>query len=124
MAASAKWRGAADARKAFARLPEVVRNQINEATSQTAMAVQAGAKARAPVRTGLLRRSIKRSMDKRRGAAKVRATAPHAHLVEFGTVRMSARPFLLPAAEAERHNYIARAREAGSRIERDMAKGT
>lgn len=117
---SAKWRGIAEARKQFARLPEVVRNQINEATDATRKAIVEGAKARVPVRTGELKRSIRSTMDKRRGKAKVSARARHAHLVEFGTVNMPAKPFLQPAAEAERDNYVRRAKEAGQRIEREM----
>lgn len=40
-----------------------------------------------------------------RGASatvRVRATARHAHLVEFGTIKMDAEPFLAPALRAER----------------------
>lgn len=34
--------------------------------------------------------------------AKAQATAPHAHLVEFGTVHMPAEPFLRPAFQQEK----------------------
>lgn len=119
---SAKWRGAAEARKQFARLPRVVRDQINIATDETRKAIAAGAKARVPVRTGELKRSIRSTMDKRRGKAKVTAKARHAHLVEFGTVHMPAKPFMLPAAEAERGNYPQRAIDAGKRIAAELTE--
>lgn len=34
------------------------------------------------------------------------ARAPHAHLVEFGTVNMPAEPFLRPAFEAKKHEAV------------------
>ena len=34
-------------------------------------------------------------------------------MVEFGTSKMSAHPFMLPAAEAERGPYASRLRQAG-----------
>lgn len=117
---AAKWEGIAAARKQFARLPEVVRQQINEAVDVTRKAALEGARARVPVDTGALKKSLRSTMDKRRGAAKVTARAPHAHLVEFGTVHMDAHPFMLPAAEAERDNFVRRATEAGRRIEQEM----
>lgn len=59
------------------------------------------AKANAPVRTGLLRSSIFAAEGKPDKADVVvgvsHKTAPHGHLVEYGTVKMSARPFLRPA---------------------------
>ena len=64
-----------------------------------------------PVETGLLKKSLyaasaKSIIETSRGRRKLggtaavvgtRATAPHAHLVEFGTVRAPAHPFLGPA---------------------------
>ncbi|MFG1396137.1 HK97-gp10 family putative phage morphogenesis protein [Roseixanthobacter pseudopolyaromaticivorans] len=44
-----------------------------------------------------------------RGASatvRVKATAPHAHLVEFGTVHMHAEPFLGPALRTERGEVV------------------
>ena len=94
------------------RLPTVQRQEgalkraMIEALEPTAMlTVQ-----RVPKRTGNLARSIVIS-DKKRGAVKeegvVRvwlgasyqrgARGRHAHLVEFGTVKMAARPFLRPS---------------------------
>jgi HK97 gp10 family phage protein len=62
-------------------------------------------KARAPVNAGTLRDSIYRvfAKDSSTDARKNyeigwnRKKAPHGHLVEFGTVKMAARPFLRPA---------------------------
>lgn len=44
-----------------------------------------------------------------------------AHFIEFGTRHMPAEPFMIPAAEGEKANYLDRAKRAGRDIERDMA---
>jgi hypothetical protein len=43
--------------------------------------------------------------------------------VEFGTVNMSAEPFMIPSAESERMPYLQRCKAAGRHIERDMSQG-
>lgn len=45
----------------------------------------------------------------------------YAHLVEFGTVHATARPFMLPAAEGQRVHFASRLRDAGRRAERNLA---
>jgi HK97 gp10 family phage protein len=59
-------------------------------------------------KTGNLRKSIKAKKWKRKGeevtivlAAVDRKIAPHAHLLEYGTQNMSARPFFAPAVDAK-----------------------
>jgi HK97 gp10 family phage protein len=78
-------------------------------------AAQAGAqvlydevKVRVPVRTGTLSQSIYQVFSKDNSASKNAVyhiswnakKAPHGHLVEFGTSRAPARPFLRPAYDA------------------------
>jgi HK97 gp10 family phage protein len=48
--------------------------------------------------------------------------ARYAHLVEFGTRRMRAEPFMLPATEDEQPHYLARCMAAGKEAERDLAQ--
>ena len=105
------------------RLPTVQRQEgalkraMIEALEPTAMlTVQ-----RVPKRTGNLARSIVIS-DKKRGAVKqegvVRvwlgasyqrgARGRHAHLVEFGTVKMAARPFLRPSWDQDSRAMLGR----------------
>ncbi len=57
------------------------------------------AKRKVPVRTGNLRRSISYAVSEENGAPVgiVKASAFYAAFVEFGTSRMSPRPFLRPA---------------------------
>ncbi|CRF29036.1 phage protein%2C HK97 gp10 family [Mycobacterium tuberculosis] len=41
-----------------------------------------------------------------------RPKGSHAHLLEFGTVKMSARPFITPSAEDQRPKYLDDVRKA------------
>lgn len=68
------------------------------------------AKARCPVRTGNLRNSIKAETHAGGLNADVGPRKPdgwYAHFLEWGTVKMAARPFMGPAWEAVRPRYIA-----------------
>jgi HK97 gp10 family phage protein len=59
---------------------------------------QASAPGEAPASdTGNLARSIKVKFDLKQGWAVVKATAPYAFWLEFGTTRMAPRPFMGPA---------------------------
>ncbi len=63
-----------------------------------------------PVRTGRLRASIRVGPDREAGrtgaaAATIIADAPYAGFVEFGTVRMSPRPYLRPAVNKYARKY-------------------
>lgn len=64
----------------------------------------ADARAAAPVKTGRLRDSITGTVqtDGYSVRGTVRAKAPHAHLIEFGTQRVAKKPFLVPAAVRHR----------------------
>lgn len=71
-----------------------------------AEAIEAGAKGRAPVNTGALRDAIH---VEKRGEGSYAVVAGdgdvfYGHLVEGGTTKAPAHPFLVPAAEAERDN--------------------
>jgi HK97 gp10 family phage protein len=55
------------------------------------------------------------------GARKINPTR-YAHFIEFGSKRQPAEPFMIPATEAEKDPYLARARKAGAGIEQDMAR--
>lgn len=47
--------------------------------------------------------------------------AKRAHFVEFGTRKMRAEPFMIPAAESQVQPYLDRCRAAGQEIERETA---
>lgn len=88
---------------------------LSRAVEETARNIEAGAKARAPMRTGNLRASIQ---THRTGLheAEVRVGAEYGTFVEHGTRHTAAKPFLAPAVEAERPRFLGRIREAGASI--------
>lgn len=95
----------------FGRIADEVRPKVTKAVRATALAVSDGAKRRAPVLTGNLRRSIiTRHRDE--FASKVGTNVEYARYVEYGTSKMSPRPYLTPALEAERHEFAERVARA------------
>lgn len=89
------------------RVMEVVDAELNDAAEE----IQFLAQELAPVRTGALKASIHvQRIDHL--ALQVRADAPYAAYVEYGTSRMAAQPFMTPAIEAVRAEYIARIAQA------------
>lgn len=71
------------------------------ANAASARKIAAGAAASAPRLSGDLANSIK-AVGGQGTDARVVVEDWKAHLIEFGTVRSAAKPFLVPAAEAER----------------------
>ena len=88
--------------------------QLDVAIRNTAEAIASGAQSRVPVDSGALRDSI--HVDKvGDGSYAVIAgntKAFYGHIIEHGSVRTPPRPFLVPAAEAERDNVDNRAHDA------------
>jgi HK97 gp10 family phage protein len=84
--------------------PRVARKHGQKAVREGLKPVLAEARRQVPVDTGALKRSLRIVNLKRRFggvvAAQVRSLAPHAHLIEFGTVKMAAQPFLRPALDS------------------------
>ncbi|EHG22289.1 HK97 gp10 family phage protein [Selenomonas infelix ATCC 43532] len=118
---------------------EKTQKEIRQATRDGVAAVHAAAVRTAPIRaTGNLRKGIEQEFDEKTCSGKVRATAPHSHLVEFGTRervtapirkkalkigegfvrgwtftgKMPKKPFMRPAIEKERPNIEARIEKA------------
>lgn len=79
------------------RLPSRAQGALLSARRAAADAALKEAKALAPQRTGRLRASV--SCREENGTTILSAKTPYAALVERGTRRRSARPFLLPAAQ-------------------------
>jgi len=88
----------------FDRLPELrgeLRRQASAAIRKAAFDIEAHAKAVVPVDTGNLKNSIQTTMEDDLTAV-VGTHVEYAPYVEFGTYKMSPRPYLGPAAEAVR----------------------
>jgi HK97 gp10 family phage protein len=90
------------------RLPQIavrLDEALGEALEDVAAAIVDGAKARVPVNTGALRDAIhwERTDDESVRVVAGDGKVYYGHMVENGTVNQPPRPFLVPAAEAERH---------------------
>lgn len=75
------------------------------AVAREVAAIGDDAQAGAPVDTGELRESIRRSQRGMFG--RVQATARHAGFVEFGTSKAPAQPYMMPAVEKARRRFVA-----------------
>lgn len=82
------------------------------AEAEQAAALEGAERARrlAPVDSGELRNGIHAE-----GAAVV-STAPHATMVEFGTTRSTAQPYMQPMAEEMRREFASMARVAAKEV--------
>jgi HK97 gp10 family phage protein len=100
------------------RFPEIAKQFHNEASQvvrKTTFDVEAGAKRLAPVDTGLLRNSIQSLLEGDLTGV-VFTNVEYSVYLEYGTRRMSARPFMTPALEAERQPFIRALQSIGSRL--------
>jgi HK97 gp10 family phage protein len=87
------------------RLNVKVPKVLGESVATTADKVASTAQSICPVDTGELQSSIGVEMQSE-FEGHVVATAEHAPYVEFGTVHMMAQPFLGPAAEQHRTEFV------------------
>lgn len=95
-----------------AKMPEAVRQIVQE----TILAIETGAKLKCPVDTGALRASLVSEMTGDT-SGQVATNIEYSTYVEFGTSKMGARPYMTPAAEAERRHYMKKMTELEGRLE-------
>ena len=109
-------------RRKLLALAPATEGEIRKAVRRSVDELAAKARDFAPERTGALKRSIEAvTFDEGlRGA--VQARAPHAHLVEFGTVRAKARPFLFPSYRLLRKRIKGRFSRAINKAAKQVAK--
>ncbi len=140
-------------KKALEKLPGVIQQKVVVgATRAAAKVVAEEAKERVPVDTGLLKKSIgvakakksdtktnhikfyvvpkskilltsKVSVGGKTGKLKAKVNAYYAHMVEFGTSKMAARPFLRPAFENAGDKSVKEFQEyALKRVDKEVRK--
>lgn len=85
----------------LSRLVSELPQRLGQQIRASGLRIEAGARRRAPSKSGRLRRSIAYSKPEN-FAADVDVGEPYAAAVEFGTVDAPAQPFLTPAVEEER----------------------
>lgn len=91
-------------RRDFAQLTErMQRGVLRDAMRSAARPVVASAKAKVPVRTGALKRSISHRVSVKRSSAEATIGFDrkifYGRFIELGTSKMSAKPFLRPALD-------------------------
>lgn len=89
------------------RIPQIVAQmqaRAIQAVARTVFEIEGSAKMRAPVDTGALRASITGEADGLSGT--VSTDRDYAAYQEFGTSRMAAHPYMVPAAEAGMQTFI------------------
>lgn len=93
-------RGVMSAINAVKQKARIGEERLSQVIAESALNIQREAKHIAPIRTGNLRNSIQAEIEKEK--AYVKAYAPYAHYVEYGTSKMRARPYMRPAVEKEK----------------------
>ena len=91
--------GIADTKNFIKRLSEAEMRESKKLLKSVAADIQRKAMRTVPVDTGNLKRSILVDVSDDGKEATVTATADYAAYVEYGTRKMTARPFMRPAAE-------------------------
>lgn len=106
--------------EALEEIPQMLSTAAAQGLEKGLQQVAEDARARAPVDTGILRKSIACSLQPTGNGAigTVRADAVYASAVEFGTGELPAHPFLYPAIKAGAGQI---ARDIQSALRRAMA---
>lgn len=107
---SLKVEGIPALRRMLLRLSDEGKRGAVRAVKKSALTVRSRAKRNAPKASGDLSRSIRLKASRSGLTSRIGTDDPKAHLVEFGTVRSAAKPFLFPAVEEERLPYQANLR--------------
>jgi len=116
---SFKVQGATELTKKLQALPEAANKGARAATKAETEAVADDMRRGVPRDTGKLQESIQAEFDPKTISGKAVATAPHAQIVENGTVRQRAQPFAQPAAERSRKRFPKRvAKEVGAAMDK------
>lgn len=109
--------------RAIVAQPVRVKAYASDAVSASTFAIAQRMRATVPVRSGVLKSQITPIVGRASLSARIEI-APEAfywRFVEYGTVRVGARPFIRPAADQESTTFIGRIRDIGEKLERDFA---
>ena len=126
---SVKTTGLAEFKQAVERLPAAVEAACRKVARDTALRVAAEARRRVPVDTGQTRDSIvvrprveQKRYEVEAGSARHGRAANVAIWLEYGTVKMSARPFMRPALDGEQDRYRRELEAEVSRTAQEILK--
>lgn len=88
------------------RLDDVARNKVKDIIQTRGLYIQRDAKRDAPLQYGRLRNSITPVAEDNRFTSVVYSDVEYAPFQEFGTVKMGAQPFMMPAFERHSERVI------------------
>lgn len=112
-------------RRAFANAPDAVQAAAGDVIAKSSFAVAQRMRSLVAVRTGKLKSQIVSSSTGLNGRVGFASKDVfYWRFVEFGTVRIPARPFVRPAAEAEAEPYVRAMAAIGPKLERDLSAGS
>lgn len=111
-------RGMEELQRALRDNAEAVRALVGQAVAVTTFAIAQGVRAGVPRASGLLAANISSRASGLSGAVEIGVDAFYWHFLEFGTVKLGARPFIRTAAEAESPVFERRLQDIAGRLER------
>jgi len=91
------------------RLNKLAEVRVADQVRKSANKIRKAAKVRVPVETGALKKSIRAKYSKDKLSAVIGPQGKvgwRAHFVEFGTTETQAQPYMVPAWEENRSDYI------------------
>jgi HK97 gp10 family phage protein len=94
------------------QMPAIIKAAVAAEVQKSAFQIEADAKAKVPVKTATLQRSIHTVMSNGGLTGTVGPSVFYGIFVEMGTRRMGARPFMRPAAEKNLPLFMAAVRAA------------
>jgi HK97 gp10 family phage protein len=106
--------------------PDALRDHVSKAIARSTVAVSQRMQALVSVREGVLKREIHTSLPRRGGLTGRVLIGPlgfYWRFLEYGTIKMAARPFVRPAAEHESSAFVDNVRDATRELERDWNTG-
>lgn len=122
-----KLEGLETLQRALTAAPHALRRHTSDVIRETTWQVADRMRQRVPVRTGTLLSEIEAHVPVTRGVVGRITIGPEAwywRFVEYGTVRVPARPFIRPATDEESGPFLARINAMVPSLERDMITGT
>lgn len=109
-------------RRALELTPDLVRDRLADAISASTFAVAQGMRALVPKDSGLLLNNITSRASELTGRVEIQVDAFYWQFLEYGTVKMPARPFIRPAAEQEAPVFERRLELLANRITHDFQR--
>jgi HK97 gp10 family phage protein len=112
-------------KRAITESPKELKRLSSDAVRQSTWAIADKMRRRVPVNEGTLLGAIEAKVPVQTGLTAnvtINGDAFYWRFLEYGTVKMAARPFARPAAEEESNAYIGRFTDVGRKLEQFWGK--